>query len=536
MNFKWGAVILKPSKYISLLLSLLILITVIGCGGNSENTDNAENTEKPTFFGIVEDVVAPKPEVLGSVQTRFNADYTDELKPSTEYGELLPFVGGYHTYTAVVNEKEKTVSVPVYGLCTLKGSVVVDAVYDAVKQHPKDEGGFVYELIKGSDGTDPLKGTRQIIASDGSWLIKVPKNSSFFRAGGERIIFERTKKVKKVVYTYHDFYDYKGKRKFTFDTALAENQDVTYDIGLFSEGLAPINICTKEKKDDTTTEIHTAYYIDNNGKKLHEGFIKCEPFRKGYAVVQNEEGLYGVITPKAEWFLEAKYRIVNYNDSVGVFACASQGYFEILDKEKKVVKKIFTEKSNVEVITSDWLIYRKTNPDTGRVEYFYADGDDPFTCTETGQFPDGEAPVDGLYVCVYSGTGTIFNIHGESIISIGDFGALSDRFGNTAVVTNSNGKKTCFITVSTKKRTEWIRYRYMHQSIGDRYLVMQNPDTGLYGLYDVMTSAFVYENCQHIEAFTSGDVTLLSVMRDGTAFVYNKDLTPVLTVASTAQY
>ncbi len=521
---------MKPLKYISLLLSVLMLMSFIGCDNKREDTAEAP------FFSLKENVVAPVPEALGSTQTRFNQDYTDTLTPSDKYGELLPFVGGYHTYKATVNEKEKSVSVPLYGLCTLDGAVVVDAVYDAVKQHPKDEGGFVYELVKGADGSDATKGTRQIAASDGSWVISVPKNTSFFRAGGERIIFERTKKVKKVVYTYHDFYDYKGKKKFTFETALAENVNASYTIGKFFEGLAPVNITVKEKKDDKTIETKTAYYIDNTGKKHYEGLTLCEEFRAGYAVAVNDKGLYGVITPKGEWFLEAKYRIVNYNDNVGLFACANEGFFEILDKEKKQVKKIFTEKGNVEVLSADWLIYKKTNPDTGRVEYFYGENDEPFTCIETGQFPDGEAPVDGLYVCVYSGTGTVFNIHGDSVISIGDFGRLVERFGNTVVVANENGKKTCFVTVSTAKRTEWMRYRYMEQSVGDRYLVMQNSDTGLYGLYDIMTSAFVHDNCEYIESFESSDVTLLSVVNGGAVCVYDKDLSPVLTVSTTAQY
>ncbi|MBO5913482.1 MAG: WG repeat-containing protein [Clostridia bacterium] len=520
---------MRLSKYISFVMCIIMLTSFIGCAETLEN-----EPKEATMFGLKENVVAPEPQVQGVIQQRFNKEYTDTLKASSKYGELIPFIGGYVTYSGIVKEKEKTVSVPLYGLCTLKGEVVVDAVYDVVKQHPKDEGGFVYELVKGSDGSDPLKGTRQIAASDGSWIINVPKNSVFYRAGGERIIFERTKKVKKVVYTYHDFYDYKGKKKFTFDTALAENMDATYTIGKFSEGLAPVNITVKEKKDDEVTETKTAYYIDKDGKKIIEKLTSCEEFRKGYAVAVNEEGLYGVITPKGEWFLEAKYRIVNYNSTKELFACADVGFFLILDKEKKQVKKIFTERGDVEVLNSDRLVYKKTNPDTGRTEYFYADNDEPFTCIETGQFPDGDSTVEGLYTCVYSGTGTVFNIDGENIVSIGDYGELCDRFGNTAIVSNANGKKICFISVSTKKRTEWIRYRYLGQSVDDRYIVMQNSDNGLYSLYDLMTNTFVYENCEYIEVFKVGDSTMMSVVVNSVASVYNGKLEILMSSAATA--
>lgn len=518
---------MRLSKYISFILCLVMLASFIGC------TETPANEPlEATKFGLKENVAAPEPIVQGTTQQRFNKEYTDTLKASTEYGELIPFVGGYITYNGVVKEKEKSVSVPLYGLCTIKGEVVVDAVYDVVKQHPKDEGGYVYELIKGSDGSDTLKGTRQIAASDGSWIINIPKNSVFYRAGGERIIFERTKKVKKVVYTYHDFYDYKGKKKFTFDTALAENIDATYTIGKFSDGLAPVNVTVKEKKDDEVFETTTAYYIDKDGKKIIEKLIACEEFRKGYAVAVNEEGHYGVITPKGEWFLEAKYRIINYNSTKELFACADVGFFLILDKEKNQVKKIFTDRGNVEVLNSDRLIYKNTNLDTGRTEYFYADNDEPFTCVETGQFPDGDSTVEGLYTCVYSGTGTIFNVEGENIVSIGDYGELCGRLGNTAIVSNTNGKKTCFVTVSAKKRTEWMRYRYLGQSVADRYIVMQNPDNGLYGLYDLMTNAFAYENCEYIEVFKVNDSTLVSIVSDSVASVYNDKLQLVMSSAA----
>ncbi len=514
---------MKLLRYICLLLSLAVLMAVVGC-----KSESADKSGDP-FFQLIEDVTAPAPEADAVKHERFNPDYTDTLTASEEYGELIPFVGAYYTYKSVEEGKEKTVSVPVYGLCTLNGAVVVDAVYDAVKQHPKDEGGFVYELVKGCDGSDPTLGERYVAASDGSWVFKMPKNCSFFRAGGERIILERTKTVKKVVFTYHDFYDYKGKCKFTFDTKLAEDQNTVYTIGEFHEGMAPVNITVTSEQDGEKEHTLTAYYIDNNGKKLYDGLTSCTRFENGYAVAVDENGLYGVLDTKGKWFIEAKYRIVNYNPKVMLFACADEGFFAVFNQEKEQVKKVFTEKGNVEMLSSDWLIYKKTNPDTGRVEYFYADNDEPFTCLETGQFPDGDAPVEGLYVCVYSGTGTIFNIHGDSIVSIGDFGELADRFNNTAVVVNANGKKTCFVTISTQKRTEWMRYRYMYQSVGDRYLVMQNPDTAGFGLYDLTTSSFVFEECDYIEAVTVADITLLSVVSNGNATVYDSSLSVVLT-------
>lgn len=151
-------------------------------------------------------------------------------------------------------------------------------------------------------------------------------------------------------------------------------------------------------------------------------------------------------------------------------------------------------------------------------------------------FPDSDTPIDGLYTCTYSGTGTIFNEDGESIEAIGDFGALVDRFGNTAVVVNSSDKKMCFVSVSAKQRTEWMNYHYLRQALDERYLVVRNSESQKYGLYDIMTNAFVYDDCDYIEVISNGDTQHLSVISGGKATVYDKEFKVLLSVSHTAQY
>jgi hypothetical protein len=389
-------------------------------------------------------------------------------------------------------------------------------------------------LIKGSDGSDPFKGERYLTASDGSWGFTIPKNCAFRSMGAERVVLQRTRTVKKVKYTYLDFYTLKGKRKFTFESALAENTNAKYTIGAFSSGLAPVNVTITDPEKKTETSY--AYYIDCDGKTKYEKYISCDEFKKGYAVVKDEKGLFGVIDEKGEWFLEPQYRLINYNSEKGYFACAKDGYFHIINTEKATVKSILCEKGSIEIINSERLIYKKTNVDTGRVEYFYLETGKPFSCVETGQFPDSDKSLDGIYVCTYTGTGTLFNEDGETVVSIGEFGELADRFSNTVVVTDKNDKKVCFVTLSTKQRTEWMKYRYTRESIGARYIVLQNPSDSKYGLYDLYTNTFKLENCDYITVFESGDVQLLSVFTNGKSTVYDAQLVPVMNTLQQIQY
>ncbi len=525
-----GAGILKSLKYIAVFMCLLMTVLSVGCG---EEKKTASADGQP-FFELVSTPEITTEDGVVSVCKRFNENYTSSLTASDAYGELLPFVGGYYTYKATDEKSTRTVSNPVYGLCTVDGSVVVDAVYDYVKVHQKDEGGFVYELGVGTNGSDPLAGTRYIAASNGSWIFQVPQRRAFYRAFGDRIVFERHYVSKKIEYIYHEFYDYNGKRKFTFDKALSEDANTEYTFGRFSEGVLPVNIAVTDPETKAVTK--TAYFINSSGKQVFEKLTYCEEFRNGYAVAANKDGLYGVLDVKGNWFIEPKYRIVNYNSDKGYFACADKGFFSILNMKKEQVKKVFTEQGNVEVLNTERLVYKITNRDTGRSECFFADDESPFTCVETGQFPDGNPPVDGLYVCVYSGTGTIFKEDGKTVVNIGDFGHLADRFGNTVVAVNENGKKTCFISISTGQRTEWMRGIYMEQSVADRYIVIKNPDTEKYGLYDFFTNTYTYENCDYIEVFQNAGQTFLSVVINGRTTVYNNELTVVLSTMPKTHY
>ena len=112
------------------------------------------------------------------------------------------------------------------------------------------------------------------------------------------------------------------------------------------------------------------------------------------------------------------------------------------------------------------------------------------------------------------------------------------RFGNTAVVVNSDTKKICFVSVSAKQRTEWINYQYSGECLDSRYLVLtkNNKTDKKYCIYDTLTNAFLYENSDYIKVSSFGETELLSVSSGGKTAVYDKNLDTVLSIASVGQH
>ena len=81
-----------------------------------------------------------------------------------------------------------------------------------------------------------------------------------------------------------------------------------------------------------------------------------------------------------------------------------------------------------------------------------------------------------------------------------------------------------------------MNYHYLRQALDERYLVVRNSESQKYGLYDIMTNAFVYDDCDYIEVISNGDTQHLSVISGGKATVYDKEFKVLLSVSHTAQY
>jgi len=114
---------------------------------------------------------------------RWYPDYTDQLIPSPDYGELVPYVGAnaytFNTWTdqnGQVQTWSSSYPSPLYGLMTREGKIVTDPVYTEARQMEFYWQGETlllpaFILSRASEGwQDSFNGLRCAVAAlDGSW-------------------------------------------------------------------------------------------------------------------------------------------------------------------------------------------------------------------------------------------------------------------------------------------------------------------------------------------------------------------------------
>ncbi len=467
---------------------------------------------------------------------RYNKEYTDTFVPSEDYGALVPFVGGMYEYNGV-EEADKKVSLPIYGLCTTNGEIVVDPVYDGVITHNL-KGGVLYELLIGSNDAS-LAEKRLLISSSGRFVKEIDKNCVVSNISGEECFaIERTKKVwrnyKRVTYKYYDFYSYDLQFLFTFDTKLTQAQDKDFSLGDFNDGLMPVNVAvtteTVQKGQDGKDVVKTSvenygYFVDIKGKQTFKDkeFLKVEEFSDGVAVVCNKEGLYGVIKSDGSYLLEPQYTIINRNIAEGYFALGLKGYFIIADKSGKTISKVSCENAEISVIGTDKIIYKKTFKYSGKTEFLSCVTNGAFVCTETGQFPDSESGEFGLFSCTYSGVTDVFLSDGKSIAQFNDFGYIAGLWGNIAVIINKDGSKSAVLNIENGTKTEWIDARFDNEAFNDGKYVVLKSNAG-YLLFNSETNEFEVKSGDIIKVLESDGVSVLCVIEKGYVTLYSSNM------------
>ena len=105
-------------KFCWLLCAVLLFSSLfVGC------KDVEVKTGVEGFFGLretPEDIMSEKTD--GELISRLFDEYKTSMTASEEYGELIPFVGKYLTYTPSSPEVESSVTIPVYGFCKTDGT------------------------------------------------------------------------------------------------------------------------------------------------------------------------------------------------------------------------------------------------------------------------------------------------------------------------------------------------------------------------------------------------------------------------------
>ncbi len=516
---------MKAKKFFAATLLLCIAMTLNAC-----------KKEVDPFLKLSS---VPNAQISVSTETvkRFFDYYNDTLTPSDEYGELVPFAGDILAYKSTKEgDQSKTYQV-LYGLCTADGRIVVDPVFDNAVTH-KIVGGQLYELYVGSAEAKYAE-KRLLIASDGSWMMELPKNGNVSSISGDgRFVIERTVTVrrnkKNVKIIYYDFYNMaNGKKVFTFDKKLTQAANTSFEIGNFSNGLAPVNVTVttetagKDKDGKNITiknEERSAYFINTSGKKVfcEQTFTMVEEFWEGLAVIQNTDGLWGVIKQDGTYLYEPQFKKINRNASAGYFACEGEDCYYINDTNGQTAFNVYSENADINVIGTENIIYKKTFNYSGKTEFFSAVTGKAFVCNTTGQFPDANSGEHGIFTCSYGSVTDVFDCFGNSIAEIVGFGEIKGVYGNIAVIGNADGNKTMVLNIATGEKSDWLDGVFAGPAHDNGKCIVLSSG-GKYSTFDIISNE-VISQCEYVKVWTLGNNSVLNVCDDGYVTLYGKDM------------
>lgn len=512
---------MKIKSILSLILILILTLLSAGCGQKNDSGDapffKLENDPTLSFYKQSKEIVG-----------RYNSDYTDKFKASNSYGEIMPFMGKYLTYSTTNNGEIKSVTNPLYGICTEDGRVIVDPVYKSVEQVKLADGTQFYIFRVDSKSTTRAD-SYIIIGHDGSWMTEIQGNITYSGLGSDnRIAFLKTRKYNNGdLKYYYDFYNYEGDHIFTYQPLQNTKQNASSTISAFGNGAAAVN---EVYKNDDGTETRKAYYVNRSGYTKFKNLTYAGDFSNGYAVVADNEGKYGVINETGKYIIKPAYKNINYNTELGLFTCHSDENCSVLDTKGQVVKIIHAIGSDVSVVGSQTLIYEKVSHSTNKKEYFYLENDEPFTYSGTGQFPTAYIG-NGIYICDYSNVCYFFNEKGDAIYTFENFGGIVSAEGNYIVVKNKRNDKLVFIDFNNKTVLSNIEYAYCDGLYNKGLFVVEK--NGKYSIYDAVANSFKITDCDYAEIIKSFKKDYFSVVKSGFVELYDDSFNLLLRTAGT---
>ncbi len=300
--------------------------------------------------------------------TRLSKETMQELKPSTNYGKLLPYVGetlygtgGYNAFS-------------VYGLTTDGAVIVTDPIYAHVYQGSYYDYGTLknnyvpaYDLEKLTDKID--KSNLQdnvrhaVCALDGSWVTKFDYMSTHF---ADKVFIG----VRDYGNNDADIYDYSGKLLYNTKSLgcyrdIPPQSGYSFDSG-YGDGLIGIPLSTGK----------TVYIDALTGAETYTDFKQGEAFFGGFARV-TENGLVGFIDKNFKLVIKPQFLSAD-------FFKAGRDVVQLPDKSYAVIDgsgKILFKSMNV-ISRWDNNTYSVNNADNS-VQYYSSD----FTEITAGAMP-----------------------------------------------------------------------------------------------------------------------------------------------------
>lgn len=534
-------------KYMALVVSfLLVLFTLCSCSvprrqpDQTTTAEQAEDSSAPGETLYFELANLPKigPYHDGIVYQRLTEAFVDSFQPSDQYGAVVPYVGDYRAFQSVeIEEGDECYfnrKKPRYGLMTVNGTVITDAVYDGVYM----DGGLIILdrcVMENDEGVNyrtilPCSGKWSLVIDypngpEGNWVCTCPQYDRFFVCDGERV----------------SGYDYSGKKLFT----TAEGY-----YSYFWELEEPGRILLWYSNDGVNKTI----LLDMNGKEV----LSIEDMHIELGENSNhyftggilEEGsddytkYYGVLDESGEWVIPPIYRRTQvFGDRF--FACDNWFEVEITDTNGKEITRL--DGSGVDAPDVKWiggeLIYDEFDYDSMRRMWYSIDDGKPimpkgvtvldtFFCEESGCFFGLDEGGTGY---LYTRDGTVLKTFPQGISCY-----ASNWEGMVEVNTGSEQKTTTHV-IDPGTKQEVFRFvsrdaannqefdmgirpkdtqRY---AILTAYPIEDTNEDRLTQVYDTETDKVILDRCSVADLFIVNGKTYCAAIRNDQCVVLDQN-------------
>lgn len=490
------------TTFIKKLICLSLVLALLLCGCNTVQNGEESTTE-------------PHSEQITQTDTT-------AFVPQKNYGELAIFTGGYRDDIWVDETIPKR-----YGLMTLEGRIVAQAVYNRYKVFELDGKTYYSMIISENEMGSPeeLKCTSLFMPSDGSWCVTLDGDINHITP--ERIITSKYDE-------YFKIYDYSGKLIYEAD----KNLSVTWNNGTSSH--AKLVGAYNWYEDGTPLLI-----FDMDGNVVFDEFSFFVSFESGKSVVKlTETGLYGIISDSGEWLLDPVYSDI---DSVAedkyFVAVRDNTEVEVYDNSLNLLHSFATvdydgQTRYYEVI-GDRLVYYCGHIDAKDDYYRDMFTDEIITCKENG-LPATKYPGNNLFAAFDENSAAwVFDIDGKLLLEIpkSENVFLSDNedfitsyvYGDITVETyyrSDNGEKLGQTSCKEDemKTLDFIDFE-RKLAIASNLKEIEFPYfDGTYNLINYETGKVLIEGCEEITVGEHGGKTFINAVYTDRINVYDLDL------------
>ena len=534
-------------KCMALLVSfLLVLLTLCSCSVPRRQPDEtttavqAEDSSAPGETLYFELANLPKigPYHDGIVYQRLTEAFVDSFQPSDQYGAVVPYVGDYRAFQSVeIEEGDECYfnrKKPRYGLMTVNGTVITDAVYDGVYM----DGGLIILdrcVMENDEGVNyrtilPCSGKWGLEIdypnwSEGNWVCTCPQYDRFFVCDGERV----------------SGYDYNGKKLFT-----TAEEWYYYDWELNEPGRILLR-CSKDSVNKTIL-------LDMNGKEIwsfKDIYIELGESSSHYFVggIQTQKPddvvtKYGILDENGEWVVPPIYdRTYVFHDR---FFAIDNGYeVEVSDTNRDTIARLDGSGYDAPTIKccDGELIFGEWDSDfSRRLWYAVNDGKpimpkgvtvlDTFFCEESGCFFGLDEGGTGY---LYTRDGTVLKTfpQGLSCFDSSWEGMVEVNTGSeqktTTHVIDPGTKQEVFRFVSRDEASNQGFDMEIRPKDAQRYAILtaypieDTNEDRLTQVYDTETGKVILDRCSVADLFIVNGKTYCAAIRNDQCVVLDQN-------------